>query len=195
MNFYTFQKIGLDDNLLAKIKGEYDGRVRTLEKLGYIKHGKLTEIGLFTTKIYSNELELSQIFNSNFELDEYKIMLLISALSYEERREIVFHQLYRSKEVSELIHLIKNHPFLKKDMFWRDIEKMTGIIHPIMQRKTFIEILKNTNMVEGDLMRLLMQTLDRLEQVDRAVDDHEISAKVRNCKHLIRDSLEGIGVF
>jgi hypothetical protein len=72
---------------------------------------------------------------------------------------------------------------------------MTSIVYPIMHQKTFTDALKNTTLPEGDLMRLLMQMLDRLEQVDRASDDSEMAATVRNCKHLFRDLLSGVGIF
>jgi hypothetical protein len=46
------------------------------------------------------------------------------------------------------------------------------------------------------LMRLLMQMLDKLEQVDRAIiHDDSLRNQVRNCKHLIKDRLQGIGVY
>ncbi|MBW2967697.1 hypothetical protein KY362_04370, partial [Candidatus Woesearchaeota archaeon] len=70
------------------------------------------------------------------------------------------------------------------------------IIHPLYHQKKFMEVLKNTNMPEGDLIRLLMRIMDKLEQIDKAlIGDEERVAMVRNCKGLIKGCLEGIHMF
>jgi len=191
MNFFTFQQA----NAQYRVRARYEKALKTLRKLGYIKDNSLTEIGKFTTKIYSDELDISQIFmNLKTKLDEFEVLLLVAALAYEKKREYKFAK-NRSKEVSKLIYSIRSHKYLKRKAFVNNIEPMTAVVQPIYQQKTFIDILKNTGMVEGDLMRLLMQMLDRLEQIDRALMDHNKQMIVRNCKHLIRDALEGIGIY
>ncbi len=199
MNFFTYQQRGAvtDEDPLQSIKSRYDNLVHTLEKLGYIEEHKLTKIGHFTTKIFSNEIEVSQLFagDTNFHLDEYLMLLSLAALVYEEKRDITFYQIYPSKKVSQFIHQIRSHPILKQGEWHKNIEKMTGVIQLCYEQKKFITVLKNTNMLEGDLIRLLMQVLDKLEQIDRGHDDYERIATVRNAKQLIRSCLEGIHVF
>ncbi|MBN1156960.1 DEAD/DEAH box helicase, partial [Candidatus Woesearchaeota archaeon] len=111
MNFHTFQKLGFsenDDIFLHSIKAQYNNYVRELTKLGYIKDGELTELGHFTTKIYSYELEISQIFMGNFELDEYLTLLIVGAIVYEERKDVKFINTTQSRQVLNLIIKLKN---------------------------------------------------------------------------------------
>jgi superfamily II RNA helicase len=192
MNFYIFQQA----KGIFQVKARYEKAVKVLKKMGYINEDELTELGTFTTKIYANELEISQLFmNSHIEFDEYKILLLIAAIAYEEKRDIRFYETFPSKAVSDLEYKLRSHEFLKRFDFHKNIKILTAIVQPMFDQKSFTDILKNSTMVEGDLMRLLMQMLDRLEQIDRALYDHEIQSMVRNCKHIIKDSLSGIGMF
>jgi len=192
MNFYIFQQA----KGIYHVKARYEKALKVLRKMGYVNEDQLTDLGMFTTKIYSNELEISQLFmNSAIKFDEYKILLLIAAVAYEEKKDIRFYETFPSKEVSELKYALRSHEFLNKFDFYKNIDKLTAIVYPMFEQKTFTDILKNSTMVEGDLMRLLMQMLDRLEQIDRALYDHELQGMVRNCKHIIKDSLSGIGMF
>ncbi len=193
MNFYTFQKLGQSGEMVHWVRARYQKAYRVLTKLGYIKSGHLTDIGLFTTKIYSNEIDISQIFmNLNYGLDEHSVLLLLLAVAYEEKREVRFGH-SSPRQLSDLKKALRSHPVLRSAHWIRHMGKMTAIAGPIMERKRFVDILRNTGMVEGDLMRLLSQVLDKLEQVDRALMDEDRRTTVRNCKHLIRDCLEGIG--
>ncbi|MFC1741352.1 DEAD/DEAH box helicase [Nanoarchaeota archaeon] len=201
MNFYTFQELKgktEKNRVLGSIKARFTKRYKTLRKLGYIDDSGLTEIGIFATKIFSDELEVSQIFKGDFPhpLDEYSILLLICTLVYEGRREVRFYDTFESKITRELTRAVHNQPVLQRGKWIDNMVKMTALMHPCYQQKKFIEILKNCNMLEGDLIRLFMRVLDKLEQIDRALeDDDRMTAIIRNCKHILKNSLEGIHVF
>ncbi|MBT4824597.1 DEAD/DEAH box helicase [Candidatus Woesearchaeota archaeon] len=199
-NFFTFQELGKRASgtyVLRQIKARYERLVRTLRKLGYTNKNGLTELGLFTSKIYSDELEVSQLFAADFDFkfDEYTILLAIGALVYEERKGTTFYNLFPSQKLSKLAIAIKNHPILKKGKWSKNINNMSAIVQPCFEQKSFITILKNTNMLEGDLIRIMMQMLDKLEQLERASMDHNFTALVRNSKYLVRESLKGIHIF
>ncbi|MBU0461516.1 MAG: hypothetical protein KJ574_02935, partial [Nanoarchaeota archaeon] len=201
MNFYTYQQLRGkegDRRVLASIKARFTKILKTLTKLGYIKDRKLTRLGVFASKIFSFELEISQIFEGEFkyDLDEYTVLLLLAALVYEPKRDTKFIKLFTSKKTNQLIKAVRSHNFLCRGKWIENIDKMTAIVDPCYRQKKFIEIMKNTNLLEGDMIRLFMQILDKLEQIDRATfDDPDRTTMVKNCKHLIKDSLEGIHVF
>ena len=191
MSFFAFQ----EGNALSIIKARYKSLVKTLNDFGYVMNGQLTELGQFTTKIFSNEIEVSQLFTGQFDMDEYEILLVLCALVYEERKDVEFRQIFHSKSIDKLIKKIKNHKILHKGDWYRNLKPLSALIRPMFEQKKFIEILLNTTMPEGDLIRIYMQILDKLEQIDRASQDGSLIAKVRNCKQLLRSSLEGIHVF
>ena len=201
MNFYTYQQLRLKEEptrVLATIKARFTKLMKKLRKLGYVEGDSLTDIGRFASKIFSDELEVSQMFMSKFdyELDEYAILLLIASLVYEGKRETRFYKTFKDKKMSRIQKAVENHPVLKRGKWHLSMEKMTALIHPCYNGKKFIQILEFTNMPEGDLIRLFLRILDKLEQIDKAVvHDDKLLAMVRNCKHLIKDCLEGIHMF
>jgi len=191
MSFYTFQ----DEKARFTIKARYVKAVKMLTKMGYIKDRQLTELGIFTTKIYSNEIEISQLMMNFRRMDEYETLLIVAAVAFEEKRDTDFAETFENKKSSGIQHALRNHRILKRSKWIKYIGMMTAIAKPLYEQKKFIDIMKYTRLPEGDLMRLLLQMLDRLEQIDRALLDDEKRAIVRNCKHLIKDCLEGIGFF
>jgi superfamily II RNA helicase len=200
MNFYTFQQLeGKRDEgkVLNSIKSRYERLVKSLTSMGYIRDGKLTQLGMFTTHIFSEEIEISQIFSGSvdFELDEYLILITLAALTYEERKDQNFPHTFPSKKIDRLERMLQTNPNLKKGKWIKNMEKMTAIINPCYEQKGFMEMIKNTNMPEGDIIRITMRVLDKLEQIDRATDDHELRHKVKACKDMIKDSLKGIHLF
>ncbi|MBN2142815.1 DEAD/DEAH box helicase [Candidatus Woesearchaeota archaeon] len=201
MNFFTFQQLeGKTDQkrVLDSIRRRYDNLVKDLTRMEYIDpEGHLTHIGMFTTQIFSEEIEISQLFAGkvDFGFDEYLILVTMAALTYEERREAEFYNTTATKQMRYLEKMIRNHPYLKHGKWMRNMAKMTAIVNPIYHDKGFIELLKNTNLLEGDIIRLLMRMIDKLEQIDRATDDRDLRHKMKNCKDLIRNCLKGIHLF
>ncbi len=199
MNFFTFQQLkGDNKRVLGSIKARFTKLQKTLIQLGYIDNGELTDLGRFTTKIFSNELEISQIFAANFDypLDEYSIMLIIAAIVYEPKKFFMFHRTYNQKIVQNITRKVYSHPVLKRGEWHKNLENMTAIIDPCYHTKSFVKVLDNSTLSEGDLIRLLSQVMDKLEQIDKASQDNpELIMKVRNCKQLIKETLEGIQVF
>ena len=197
MNFYTYQELKghIDDAiLLSSIKARYESARKKLEKMGYIEGDDLTPLGKFTTKIFSDELEMSQIFSMDYSLDEHAIIMLLGCLAFEERKDTRFFKKFPSSEMDELRSFLRTHPYLKKEKRFDNMVKISAVITPLIKGQKFIDMLKNTNMLEGDLIRFLMQILDRLEQVDRAAEP-TLRSKIRNCKDILRIALSGIHIY
>ena len=190
MNLYTFQELKgkIDDiAMLNSIKARYNKAIKVLKKKDYINGPDLTEKGRFATKIFSNELEISEIY-FNMKLDAYSLLLALAALIYEDKRGR-FYKKYIDKDIYRLKKDLEN---MFPGATWiNNIFPMTAIMMPCMEGKSFIEILKNTSLLEGDLIRILMQVMDRLEQMSRA-DNNEL---LEHCKEIVKGPLEGISIF
>jgi superfamily II RNA helicase len=52
--------------------------------------------------------------------------------------------------------------------------------------------MKNTNFLEGDLIRFFRQMIDRLSQIRNATTDPDLRQIVRNCNEIIISSLADI---
>ncbi|MFH0977992.1 MAG: DEAD/DEAH box helicase [Candidatus Woesearchaeota archaeon] len=196
MNFFTFQETKGNKRMVSHIRARFDNLAKELHKMKYVENGKLTALGRFTTKIFSNEIEISQLFAAtNHEFDEYDMLLTLGSLVYEEKKEHQFEATYPTKKINRLMLLVQSNPYLRKHEWIKNMEKITAILYPTYQQKKFEDIMKNTNMPEGDLIRFFGQLTDKLEQIDRASTDSRQRQIVRNCKHLIKNTLSGIQVL
>ena len=74
------------------------------------------------------------------------------------------------------------------------MNKLTALINPAYNGKTFFELLGMTNLLEGDLIRLFAQILDRVGQIKKASNDHDLIRKMQNCRGIVEKMLEGIYV-
>ena len=194
-NFFVFQKYGKVDSSKKNIFSHKFAALSTkLEKLGYISKGKLTEKGLFSSKIYSEEILTGEIFSTSFYLDlnEYQIMLLIACICYESREKTEFYKTYHSEFLNSLRKKIRDDHFISKDKKFNDIEQLTALVHPCYHNKTIFDIVKNTNLLEGDLIRFFRQMLDRISQIKQATNDMRLQQILKSCQEIILNCLRDI---
>lgn len=185
MSFYTYQR-----GSKAVIKNVFINTSKKLVKLGYVKDGKLTSKGEFSSKIYADEILTGEIFATNFYkgLTEYQFLLIIASLSYEPRERTEFFKKYPSSSLNELKKKIRNSEEVKNKRF-NHLDSLTALIHPLFQGKNVFEIMKNTNFLEGDVIRFFRQMLDRFSQIREAAEVEDLRQIVRNCQDIINDSL------
>lgn len=185
MSFYTYQR-----GSKAVIKNVFINTTKKLVKLGYVKDGKLTSKGEFSSKIYADEILTGEIFATDFYkgLTEYQFLMIIASLSYEPRERTEFFKKYPSSSLNELKKKIRNSEEVKNKRF-NHLDSLTALIHPLFQGENVFEIMKNTNFLEGDVIRFFRQMLDRFSQIREAAEVEDLRQIVRNCQDIINDSL------
>ncbi|MBU0628083.1 MAG: DEAD/DEAH box helicase [Nanoarchaeota archaeon] len=186
MSFYTYQQ-----KTYIEIRNSFRNICGKLVKKEYItKDNKLTPKGEFSSKIYSDEIIIGDIFGTDFYrgLNEYQIMLIIACLCYEAREKTEFYKNYQSKFLSDL----KRKMPQGADKRFHNMDKLTALIHPCYYGKTIFEMMKNVNLLEGDLIRFFRQMIDKFAQIANATDDFELRQMARNCQGLIITSLADI---
>ena len=67
--------------------------------------------------------------------------------------------------------------------------KLTCLIHPCYYRKTIFDIIKNTNLLEGDLIRFFRQIVDKIHQIRNSTQDERLIQLLNNCEDLIENTL------
>lgn len=196
LSFFSYQKFG--DNYrnipTKKLLARYNNICKLLTKYDYIKDHALTDKGIFSSRIFADEIIFGEIFATDFieSIDEYKILLLLGALVYEPRVTHKFSQSILTKPYQELKKQISDQPYLNRQKKFEQLKKITTIIFPLYQGEDFFIILKKTNLLEGDLIRFFAQILDRLGQVRKATNDRNILIKMENCEGIVKRALEGI---
>ncbi|NQV08299.1 DEAD/DEAH box helicase [Candidatus Woesearchaeota archaeon] len=196
LNFFTYQKCGKNFQRIRSNIFAY--RFKSIKKqlinLGYVKDDKLTYKGEFSSRVYADEILIGEIFATDFYkgLNEYQILLIIACIVYESRKTTEFYTKFPSKLIADLKRKIRSNFYISKDKRWKDMNHLTALVTPCYERKTIFDILKNTNLVEGDLLRFFRQIVDRIGQVRKATDNEELRQKLRGCLELIDDCLTDI---
>ncbi len=196
LSFFSYQKFGEDYSTVPskKILARYNSICRKLEKYNYIEDYSLTQKGSFSAKVFADEIALGEIFATEMEksLDEYQILLILAALVYEPRETHKVRQKFKNLELKKLKTILFENEFLHKEKKFLQLEMITTFIKPIYDGKTFFDVLKLTNLLEGDLIRLYAQILDRIGQIKKASPNYDLRRKIENCQGIVEKALEGI---
>ncbi|MCK4927316.1 MAG: hypothetical protein KAS11_02535, partial [Candidatus Aenigmarchaeota archaeon] len=198
-NFSTYQKYGkrYDTVKSTEIYRNYNNLYKDLESLGYIENGNLTAKGNFSTRIYYDEIAIGEIFATKFykTLDEYDILLILAALAYENKPKDEFFNMFKQMSVKKLMLKIKSDSYLREVEQLSFIESITAIVYPCYKESSIFDIIDNTNLLEGDVIRLFRQVLDIIGQIRNATDDPDLIKMLKNCEHKIDISMGDIDVI
>jgi len=198
-NFHTYQTYGrnFDKQKNAPIYKTFDNISKKLHRMGYLKDNILTEKGEFSSKIYSDEIVTGEVFATEFykQLNEFQMLMMIACISYEPRERTEVYKVFGSKFINDLKQYIKRDDFLKREKRFRSLDKLTAFIHPCYHGNNIFAVIKNTNLLEGDVIRFFRQILDRIGQIMKATEDKRLRDMLDNCKRLINNSMEEIDVI
>ncbi|MBW3021165.1 DEAD/DEAH box helicase, partial [Candidatus Woesearchaeota archaeon] len=185
-SFYTFQK---KENFEV-IKRRFHNLIKKLNKIGYIENNKLTDKGYFASKLFVDEIVLTEIFGTELwrNMDQYMIILAISSLIYEPRRgSKIFGKRFTSTEKG-LIHNLK--PILESKV--ENIKILAPLIFSIFEKQDFFEVCKASNFDEGDLIRLISQIMDRMNQLFNSVEDKTLKERLESSHDMLRMLIEEV---
>jgi len=195
-NFFTFQKYGKG---YAKIKRNifayrFEKIKRKLTKLNYIKNNRLTAKGEFSSQIYADEILIGEIFATDFylNLNEFQILMILAGICYESREKTEFYKEYPSDFLNQLKNTLRSYSYTNKESRFNDLDVLTSLIHPCYYNKSIFDIMENTNLLEGDLIRFFRQILDRINQIKKATKDERLKQMLRSCRDLILNCLRDI---
>ncbi|MBW2989449.1 DEAD/DEAH box helicase [Candidatus Woesearchaeota archaeon] len=189
MSFYTYQK-----GSKGEIRNSFRNTKRKLIKLGYVEENKLTDKGEFSSRIYADEIIIGEIFATDFyrDLNEYHIMMIVACLCYEPRERTEFYKKFSSGFLRELKSKVWHSPTISREKRFRNLDKLTAMIDPCYHGKNIFEIMKNTNFLEGDIIRFFRQMLDRFSQIRNATRDMRLEEMIKSCQSLVIESLADI---
>ncbi len=195
-NFFTFQKYGKNFSKIKKNMFSYrfEKIKKRLEKLQYVKENKLTAKGDFSSKIYSDEIIIGEIFATDFHIDlnEYQILMILACLCYESREKTEFYKEYPSDFLNKLKKAIKAELYISKEPRFSHLDDLTALIHPCYYNQSIFDIMKKTNLLEGDIIRFFRQVLDRINQIKKATSDQRLKQMLKSCQDSILNCLRDI---
>ena len=196
LSFFSYQEFGEDyEKVPTKfLLARYNSIIKQLNRYAYIIDGKLTEKGIFSSRVYADEISMGEAFATEFhkDLDLYQMLLAITCLVYEHRETTKFKQEFKDEKMLDLKKKIRADPYLSREKKFLNMNYITAFIYPIFHDQDFFDVLKYSNLLEGDLIRIYAQVLDRLGQIRKASSDHELLSKVDACEDVIKQAMEGI---
>ncbi|HLD04833.1 MAG TPA: DEAD/DEAH box helicase [Candidatus Nanoarchaeia archaeon] len=199
-NLDFFQKHGekgfRDNRIGALMWAHYVKKKNQLEKMGYVHGNQLTEKGWFASRIYTQELTVTELFfdYKRFDMDEFKIILLLATVVYEPRRMDRFAMdKKRLRPVNELFKDLNDDPYIHRHFDFRHMDKLSMLMWAWFKGATFLEVIKLTNLLEGDVLRFFRQVIDLLTQVKKASTDQELINKLNACLNIMNRDLVKLG--
>ncbi len=196
LSFYSYQQFGerYKDIPTKVLLARYNSILRSLRKLGYMEDYSLTWKGKFSSRIYADEITIGEIFATEMyrELDEYQILLLIACLVYEPKEQDEFRQKFPDEKSRGLRQLLRRSEYLSHERKFLAMDEMSALINPVYHGKSFFDVLRLTNLLEGDLIRFYSQVLDRIGQIRKASTEREIWSRMDACREIMQKALAGI---
>ena len=198
-SFYYYQKYGgMEKGAEGNpIKKTFTNQKSRLEKMGYVRGWELTEKGEFSSRIYTKELLMGEIFATSLykSLDDYQLMLVLAAVVYEPRERTEFHKVFDKHPAREIRKIFSVNEFVAKDKSFRHLEELTAMIFPCYDGKSIFEIIQNTSLLEGDVIRFFRQVLDIIGQLRSATYEDELRQRLEKVQKTVIDSLKEIDVI
>ncbi|MGE0793212.1 MAG: DEAD/DEAH box helicase [Candidatus Woesearchaeota archaeon] len=160
-----------------------------IEQGGYIEYDKnyiLTEKGLFARNIYSQEIALTELFfmkNIN-QISDLDLLIILATLVYEERRNDYFMIKGCEKTYDKILKIL-NHTYLEKELNKISLKRMINYVTCWAQGGKFLELMKYTNLQEGDIIRFFRRLIDVLSQLKHATENEELKDRMSKLSKLI----------
>jgi superfamily II RNA helicase len=182
MNFDYFLKKQKSQSQV-RIMSSYNHKLKILKMMGYAKDDGLTPKGLFATRIYSNELLVTEVFCSDLykQLSDAELNILVAAIIYEPRGKDHFTLLGVNKTYDKIMRTISNREYVMKNVNKLHVKRMIKIIGDYTEGGDFKDLIDTCNLDEGDLIRLIRRVVDMLRQIRKATDDYELQDRVFAC--------------
>jgi superfamily II RNA helicase len=176
------------DDIGIRIRARFNNLVKKLKKLNYVDHeNNLTSKGLFATKIYADELLITELFCSDLykRLTDIELCALIGAIIYEYRRSDEFYGSRKNQRYKDLLYKLPQNSIVQKEFNINNLRDIWQLVSNWTSGCSFEELVQMSNQQEGDYIRFFRQIIDRLHQIKKATDDLGLEEKITNCMNLI----------
>ncbi|MBU4342683.1 MAG: DEAD/DEAH box helicase [Candidatus Omnitrophica bacterium] len=197
LSFHYFQaKIKLRKKAVELLRN----KVKILKELGYIRKNKITEKGIFASKIYGYELSLSELYEKGVleNLSETELGILCVALVFEPRKASILPGLSghakRLRNITD--NIVAKIQKIEKGLNIKPFSKtyyyhLSPAIEAWMKKEEFDHLLRHTNADEGEIIRQFRMAVQILRELLDTPTSTEFREKVKKVIYLInRDIID-----
>lgn len=161
---------------------EFEYKKTHLRQLGYLREDELLPRGTCASRIYVQELLVTELIYSDVftQIDDDQLNALLSSVDFEARKNDMFQRVgvfdtVPVKEICEYIQSICGEDAVKYD------PRVAGITYAWSQGHTFLEVQALCNLDEGDIISVFRRTIDLLRQMREAVSDPVLRTRLKAC--------------
>jgi superfamily II RNA helicase len=186
-SLYYFQQKKKNKNI--RIMASFNHLVKKLRAMGYLtQDNSLTQKGYFASRIYSQELLVTEVFFGGLyeKLDDIELNILVGSIAYEPRKKDYFKFPKDRSIVNKILKTISSNNFVADKINKKTLMRLTLMIKRWCEGCDFIELLDYTNLAEGDIIRFFRQIIDYERQILKASLNEELSYRMGKCIDMIQ---------
>ena len=161
---------------------EFEYKKNHLRQLGYLRGDELLPRGTCASRIYVQELLVTELIYSDVfqQLDDDQLNALLSSIDFEARKNDMFQRtsVFDSapiKDIADYIQSICGQDSVRYD------PRVAGITHAWSQGTTFVEVQALCNLDEGDIISVFRRTIDLMRQMREATSDTALRTRLKGC--------------
>ena len=161
---------------------EFEYKKTHLRQLGYLREDELLPRGTCASRIYVQELLVTELIYSDIftQIDDDQLNALLSSIDFEARKNDMFQRagVFETapvKAICEYIQSICGEDAVKYD------PRVAGITYAWSQGQTFVEVQALCNLDEGDIISVFRRTIDLLRQMREAISDSLLRTRLKAC--------------
>lgn len=179
------------------IMASYNNRVKTLKKLKYVidsshvqheddnafvEHQSqymLTDKGRFASKLYANEIILTELFHLPHmqKISNLDLLTLLAGIVYEPRR-LDYFMIKGSEKTYRRILGYMQGTRLEREVNRINLKRMINFVKAWATGAKFTQLMTYSNLAEGDIIRFFRRLIDTLSQLQHATEDKELRERL-----------------
>ena len=166
----------------------YHQFVKVMTDLAYIQNDRVTQKGLFASRIYTHELVVTEMFATGLykRLTDIQMAIFMATVTYEARFDDHFTFDSDKRNFNIIMSAISQNAVIADEMNPFAVKRMCLFIRRWCEGAPFTEMLHICNHEEGDVIRLLRDVLDLANQIRHASNEE----LVRDAMGRIRDMID-----
>lgn len=197
LSFHYFQERKMMRN---RALNYLHAKVQLLKELDHIRKNKLTEKGLFASKLYGYEIILAELYTQGVleKLSVVELAVLAVAIVYEPRKGIPKPRLSPlaknlEKVANDIVFPLhkKEHSFHITNLSKGCSFHLAPAIEGWMKNEPFEQILGYSEVDEGEIVRYFRMGLQILREIMETPISDELKQKIKKCAYTInRDVID-----
>ncbi|MDD2233943.1 MAG: DEAD/DEAH box helicase [Desulfitobacteriaceae bacterium] len=161
---------------------EFEYKKNQLRQMGYLRSNELLPRGFFASRIYIQELLVTELVFSDLfsKFDDDQLNALISGIDFEARKNDLFLKFSAIDwtPIKEIIQYIKG---ICGEEAVRFDPRVAVITYAWSQGKLFSQVHNLCNLDEGDIISVFRRTIDILRQMKETITDPVLRSRLKTC--------------